>query len=118
VEHLAYASFGSLFGRSAAVVHHGGIGTIAHALAAGLPQMALPIVGEQFDLAYRMERLGVGRMPTAQQLSGPRLEKHLRPPLSSRRILACCRQARERIDPGSGAKTAADSVEEVLRARG
>ena len=45
---------------SAAFVHHGGIGSVAQALAAGTPQMAVPAAYDQPDNGVRIERLGVG----------------------------------------------------------
>lgn len=60
VLHCAFAPFSQLFPRCAAVVHHGGIGTVAKALAAGVPQLVLPIAYDQFDNAARVKRLGAG----------------------------------------------------------
>lgn len=51
-----------LFPRAALVVHHGGIGTAAQALAAGLPQLVCPLFGDQFDNAEHLRRLGVARV--------------------------------------------------------
>lgn len=57
------APFESLFSRAAAVVHHGGIGTIALALRAGCPMLLLPgfLLGQP-DNAARTTGLGVARM--------------------------------------------------------
>lgn len=55
-----YAPFSRLFPRAAAVVHHGGIGTTAQALAAGVPQLVTPFAHDQFDNAARVVRLGAG----------------------------------------------------------
>jgi rhamnosyltransferase subunit B len=55
-----YAPFDLLLPRLAALVHHGGIGTTAQALAAGKPQGVLPFAHDQLDNAARIERLGVG----------------------------------------------------------
>jgi UDP:flavonoid glycosyltransferase YjiC (YdhE family) len=60
VIHVSYAPFGSLLPRASAIVHHGGIGTSAQALKAGLPQMVVPWGADQFDNASRLEKLGVG----------------------------------------------------------
>ncbi len=49
-----------LLRRVAAIVHHGGIGTTAQALSAGVPQLPVPMSFDQPDNAYRVERLGVG----------------------------------------------------------
>ena len=53
--------FDRLLPQVAALVHHGGIGTTAAALAAGIPQLIAPFAFDQFDNAARVVRLGVGR---------------------------------------------------------
>jgi UDP:flavonoid glycosyltransferase YjiC (YdhE family) len=58
--HCDFASFRSLFPHCAAVVHHGGIGTVAQAMAAGTPQLIQPICFDQMDNGARVQRLGVG----------------------------------------------------------
>ena len=58
--HCAFAPFQQLFPRCAGVVHHGGIGTTARALAAGRPQVVVPICFDQMDNAARVQSLGVG----------------------------------------------------------
>jgi sterol 3beta-glucosyltransferase len=59
-----------LFPRCAAVVHHGGAGTTATALRAGVPSFAVPFFADQFFWGTRSARLGVG--PTS--LPARRLE--------------------------------------------
>jgi len=49
-----------LFPRVAAAVHHGGAGTTTAAAAAGVPQVILPHLLDQFYWAHRIERLGIG----------------------------------------------------------
>lgn len=56
----AYVPLKTLLPQVAALVHHGGIGTTAEALAAGTPQLVLPLAFDQFDNAQRVRRLGVG----------------------------------------------------------
>ena len=56
---VSYAPFDALLPRLAALVHHGGIGTTAQALAAGLPQAVLPFAHDQFDNAARLVKRGV-----------------------------------------------------------
>jgi rhamnosyltransferase subunit B len=58
--HAAYAPFDLLLPRLRALVHHGGIGTGAQALAAGLPQGFAPLAHDQFDNALRWAEQGVG----------------------------------------------------------
>ena len=50
----------SLFPRCAAVVHHGGAGTTSTAARAGVPQIIIPHVLDQFYWARRVEMLGLG----------------------------------------------------------
>jgi rhamnosyltransferase subunit B len=59
VKHFEYVAFSQILPRAAAFVHHGGIGTAAQALAAGVPQLVMPLAHDQFDNAVRLQRLGV-----------------------------------------------------------
>jgi UDP:flavonoid glycosyltransferase YjiC (YdhE family) len=59
--HYPYIALQRLAPRCAAMIHHGGIGTTAQALRAGLPQLLAPVFFDQFDNAARLEALGVGR---------------------------------------------------------
>jgi rhamnosyltransferase subunit B len=76
VRTFSYAPFSRLFPRCAAVVHHGGIGTTAQALAAGIPQLVTPFAHDQFDNGTRVTTLGTGRMIPANRYR-PRSEKLL-----------------------------------------
>jgi UDP:flavonoid glycosyltransferase YjiC (YdhE family) len=49
-----------LFPRLAAVVHHGGAGTVATAARAGVPQVIVPYMSDQYYWANQVERLGIG----------------------------------------------------------
>jgi len=61
VHAVDYAPFAALLPRLSALIHHGGIGTSAQALAAGIPQLVVPFAHDQFDNAARLSRLGVSR---------------------------------------------------------
>jgi UDP:flavonoid glycosyltransferase YjiC (YdhE family) len=50
----------ALFPRTAGVVHHGGAGTTAMATRAGVPQLVVPHLLDQFYWAYRVRALGLG----------------------------------------------------------
>jgi UDP:flavonoid glycosyltransferase YjiC (YdhE family) len=63
-----------LFPRMAAVFHHGGAGTTAAGLRAGVPSAAVPFFGDQPYWGAILADLGVGPAPIAQnELSVPRL---------------------------------------------
>jgi UDP:flavonoid glycosyltransferase YjiC (YdhE family) len=50
----------ALFPRTAGIVHHGGAGTTAMATRAGVPQLVVPHLLDQFYWAYRVRALGLG----------------------------------------------------------
>lgn len=58
-----YEPFDLLFPRAQVVIHHGGIGTSAQCMNAGVPQMITPFAHDQFDNAARLEKLGVAKKP-------------------------------------------------------
>lgn len=58
---LPFAPFSRVYPRCAAVIHHGGIGTTAHALLAGTPILVVPWGLDQFFIGGQVESIGVGR---------------------------------------------------------
>lgn len=58
----AYAPHSKIFPRAAVILHHGGVGTTGQALRAGRPQVVTPFLGDQFDNAARLARLGLARV--------------------------------------------------------
>jgi vancomycin aglycone glucosyltransferase len=52
--------FELLFPRLAAVVYHGGTGTMAAIARAGIPQAAFPFMGDQFENQKQIVKLGLG----------------------------------------------------------
>jgi rhamnosyltransferase subunit B len=112
VTYLPYAPFATLFARASIVVHHGGIGTAAYALAAGVPQVAVPRWGDQFDNANRLERLGVGRA-LATKASAGELAAAMRRLLASSRVRAQCHRWQDRVDGHAAARVCAEAVERL-----
>jgi UDP:flavonoid glycosyltransferase YjiC (YdhE family) len=64
---IDYAPYGWLFPRMAAVVHHGGSGTTAFGLRAGVPSLIVPFLFDQFYWGRRVSALGVGPEPITQR---------------------------------------------------
>ncbi len=91
-----YVPFRTLFPRCAAVVHHGGIGTTAQAMAAGVPQLIQPICFDQADNGSRVMRLGVGHCLRARHASGKQLANALRDLMTDQRR-ATCREVMSRF---------------------
>ena len=89
---LPYVALCALLPRSAALVHHGGIGTTAEALRAGVPQVIVPLAYDQFDNAARVQALAAGAM-VAGRAAGARpraLAAALRRLLESEAIRTGC----------------------------
>jgi len=66
--------FDLLFPRLAAIVYHGGTGTMAAAARAGIPQLAFPYMADQFENRKQSVKLGLG--PNAcdfKKMSAPAL---------------------------------------------
>jgi rhamnosyltransferase subunit B len=60
VRHFHYVPFSEVLPRSLALIHHGGIGTMSQAIAAGIPQLVIPTSHDQPDNAVRVRRMGIG----------------------------------------------------------
>jgi UDP:flavonoid glycosyltransferase YjiC (YdhE family) len=73
VRAFTYAPFNALLRRARAIVHHGGIGTAAQALKAGIAQVIVPMAYDQPDNAARLVRLGVASTLSQRRLDGANL---------------------------------------------
>ncbi|MET0210049.1 MAG: nucleotide disphospho-sugar-binding domain-containing protein [Burkholderiaceae bacterium] len=114
VVHVAYASFSALFPRSAAVVHHGGIGTLSQALRAGIPQLIRPMAYDQFDNASRACRLGVAAELLPRSYRGARLDAALQRLLGDLPMRAACQQMAVRMQGHDGLRATCDVLEEAV----
>jgi rhamnosyltransferase subunit B len=90
---VPYAAFSLLLPSACALVHHGGIGSCAQALRAGIPQLVLPRAYDQFDNAMRVEHLGAGvalagARPQKMPQALARLLAHAGPTVAAQRLAA------------------------------
>lgn len=96
--------FETLLPRVAAIVHHGGIGTAAQALRAGIPQLVVASGFDQFDNGERLRTLGVGDMLPASRAGARALRRRLEALLdsaSTRHACAAIRRHMEADDPAA-----------------
>ncbi|MHB1078046.1 MAG: glycosyltransferase [Prosthecobacter sp.] len=102
VHAVTYAPFSLLLPHVAAFVHHGGMGTVAQCLAAGVPQLIVPMAHDQFDNADRVNRLGVGLVLGTGGFSLkrvlPLLKRCLEDSGIRQRAAACAERMRPRPD--------------------
>ncbi|WP_266158206.1 nucleotide disphospho-sugar-binding domain-containing protein [Dyella silvatica] len=120
VRHETYLPLHLLLPRASALAHHGGIGTVAQAMATGTPQLILPGHSDQFDNALLIEQLGCGLMLEKALLDKPEnthlLSDKLRQLLTAPAVKAACQSVQGRITSGSTALGhAADVIEATFR---
>lgn len=111
VRHFEFLPFTWLLSRSAVLVHHGGIGSTSQALAAGIPQVIMPMGFDQFDNGDRVARLGVGRMLPRSRFDGRRLAATITPLLAEASVAVRCAAVAARLAAREGLEVAADEVE-------
>jgi UDP:flavonoid glycosyltransferase YjiC (YdhE family) len=117
VIHIDYAPFSELLPRCAALVHHGGIGTTAQALAAGVPQLVMPLAHDQFDNADRVQRLGVGTSIARRSYGAGAAAAKLNALLKDERVASACRQVAARFAGVDAMAQTCELIEQVHAAR-
>jgi rhamnosyltransferase subunit B len=113
VRAFTYAPFSTLLPRSAAVVHHGGVGTTSEALRAGRPTVICPVAYDQFDSAARMRRLGVSETVPHHRVSADRLERALTKVLEAPGYFQRAREIALAMAREDGPLAAAEALEGV-----
>ena len=104
-----YVPFAQLLPLARALVYHGGVGSCAQALRAGIPQLIVPQAYDQFDNAMRIERLGVGTVLSRAAIDTMGAE--LTGLLASEEVAhACTRRARD-VRPQQAQDVLASMVE-------
>ncbi|GAB4502970.1 MAG: glycosyltransferase [Anaerolineales bacterium] len=104
-----------LFPRMAAVVHHGGAGTTAAGLRAGVPAVVIPHGLDQPAWARRVRELGVGASLAQRRLTAENLATAIQFVLKSE-VREKARALGEKIQAENGAEAAARIILEAVRA--
>jgi sterol 3beta-glucosyltransferase len=106
--------FDWLFPRLAAVVHHGGIGTSAAALRAGLPSVIIPFSFDQPFWARQLHALGAAPPPIASnRLTAQRLAAALHKALEDESIRTRAGQIGTRLRQEDGLAQAVELIENL-----
>lgn len=104
-----------LFPRMAAVVHHGGAGTTAEGLRAGVPSVIVPFAFDQPFWGARIQALGAGPAPIAQKrLSADRLANAINQAVTDPSIRQCAGASRQAIAAEDGIGNAVQVVRQVF----
>ena len=115
VAYFEYVPLRPLLARSLALVHHGGIGTTAQGLAAGIPQIIMPLAHDQYDNVARLQRLGVGDKLMPRRFRASTLAAKLERLLGSENVADACDRAAELTNSGRGLAAGADALEDFGR---
>ncbi len=111
-----YEPFSQLLPATAAIVHHGGIGTLSQALAAGVPQLVMPMAHDQPDNAHRLVRLGVARRLYPTAFTAERVAVALHELRENPAIRSACAAIAARIRAARPADVVIDVLESLRRA--
>jgi sterol 3beta-glucosyltransferase len=116
---LDTAPFAWLFPRVAAVVHHGGAGTTAAALRAGVPSIVVPFFGDQPFWGRRVAELGTGPAPIPQKkLTAGRLAAAIERALTDDKMRQRATDLGKRIQAEDGIARAVRIITDAVESRG
>lgn len=104
-----------LFPRLAAVVHHGGAGTTAAGLRAGVPSLVIPFMGDQSFWGKRLYDLGVGPAPIPRKkLNSAKLAEAIGEAVANQRMRQRAQALGEKIRAEDGVATAVKIIEQAM----
>jgi UDP:flavonoid glycosyltransferase YjiC (YdhE family) len=110
---FSFVPFDAVLSRSAAHVHHGGIGTIALSLRAGVPQLTVPAGLDQPDNSERLRRLGVSDLIRPNSWNVKRGTARLGELLGSTQVRSKCAEYRHRIKDHQPWPIVIDAIERL-----
>ena len=117
VKVVGQVNYATIFPTCRAVVHHGGAGTLAACLRAGIPQLILWTLPDQPFFAAQLKRLGVGAGRRFSKTTEKTLVGDLRKILAPRFSARAREIAPQMTQPAQSVVAAADRVEDFARLR-
>jgi rhamnosyltransferase subunit B len=111
--HFDHVELEGVLRHSRLIVHHGGMGTTARALQAGIPQVISPIGFDQPDNGHRVALLGAGLVVPRPWMSGESFAAAVRVLLSDPEVASRLPHYRAAIAPMRAIERCADALERV-----
>ena len=106
----------AIFPRMKAAIHHGGAGTTTAAARAGVPQLILPHILDQYYWAHRVQLLGIGpRALPIETTTTERLTSRCRELIESTDYPENARKLAARMGTRDGVADAASILEQLIR---
>jgi rhamnosyltransferase subunit B len=111
VRAFGYLPFSALLPRASLLVYHGGIGTLAQTIKAGIPHLVVPHGHDQFDNGWRIGQLGLGRSIPETAYRADRVVRAIRAILDDGDGPSRYREYSQRIDSSAAVTRACELVE-------
>jgi rhamnosyltransferase subunit B len=111
---FGYVPHSALLRRTAGIIHQGGIGTCAQALAAGIPQLVVPFAFDQPFNARRLYGLGVSATLQLREYQSGRVARELDRLLSSESVKRNCAEYASLMNREDGDAAACDLIEQTF----
>jgi len=111
VKTFGYLPFSDLLPHAAMLVYHGGIGTLAQTIKAGIPHLVVPNGHDQFDNGWRIEQLGLGRSIPQTRYRADRVAEAIRATLGDADGRARRRDYASRMDSEAAVTRACALIE-------
>ena len=108
-----YLPFSRILPRCAAIVYHGGIGTLAQAVKAGIPHLIVPNAHDQPDNGQRIERMGLGFCVSPSRYRPGRATRAIAELIGSAEVRRRCQGYALRIDSDASLERACALIERL-----
>jgi len=115
VQAFGYVPFSELLPHAAALAYHGGIGTLAQGIKAGVPHLAVPSAHDQFDNGWRIVQLGLGRSIPERRYRAAGAAGALAALLGDASMRQRCRAYAARVDADAALRRACELIEALAR---
>ena len=111
---INYAPYSWLFPRMRMVIHHGGSGTTALGIRAGIPSCIVPFVFDQFFWGNRIAELGAGPQPIPHRsLTVARLQRAIDLGVNDHQIRVKSSELGQKIQAEKGLENALQIIEQI-----
>lgn len=118
IRHFPYIPFSQVLPRAAALVYHGGIGTCAQTLRAGIPHLIQPMAHDQLDTLSRVRDLGVGDGLPVRHFKAPAIAAMLDRLTGDAALKQRARELAGRFDPTGWLRRTCELIEQTRLAGG
>jgi UDP:flavonoid glycosyltransferase YjiC (YdhE family) len=112
-----YLPYSAVFPHALAIVHSGGIGTLAQALAAGRPQLIVPVAFDQPDNARRTVALGTAGSIPFRKVTAEAMSRELGALLAAPDCASRARHIGDQVNEEDGARAACDALEGICQVK-